>query len=96
MRGIFRAQHFNARYIYSKPICLLYKKKLLLKIGQRISELPKEFGYRFDPNLEFQKYYGVITDYLSLSEYFTIIQSTGSVNVFYSLQLMNVTTEFSI
>ena len=78
--SIFRAQHFDTSYIYSKPVCLLYNKKPFLKIGQRISELPKGFGYRFDPNLKFQEYYGVITDYLSLSEYFTITQSTGSVN----------------
>ncbi|WP_210517829.1 hypothetical protein [Hymenobacter terricola] len=78
--SIFRAQHFDTGYIYSKPVCPLYNKKPLLKIGQRVSELPKELGYRFDPNLDFQEYYGVITDYLSLSEYFTITQSKGSVN----------------
>lgn len=78
--SIFRAQHFHTKYVYSKPVCLLYNKKPLLKIGQRISALPKELGYRFDPNLEFQEHYGIITDYLSISEYFTIAQSTGSVN----------------
>lgn len=78
--SIFRAEHFDTSYIYSKPACLLYNKKPLLKIGQRVSELPKEFGYRFDPNLDFQEYYGIITDYLSISDYFTIEQSTGSVN----------------
>ncbi len=78
--SIFRAQHFDTSYIYSKPVCLFYNNKPLLKIGQRVSELPKELGYRFDPNLDFQEYSGVITDYLSISEYFTIAQSTGSVN----------------
>lgn len=78
--SIFRAQHFDTSYVYSVPVCLLYNKKPLLKIGQKISKLPEELGYRPDPNLDFQDYNGVITDYLSLSEYFTIKQSTGSVN----------------
>lgn len=78
--SIFLAQHFDTSHIYSKPICLLYEQKPLLRIGEKMSGFPRCFSYRPDPNLEFQDYYGIVTDYLSTSDYFMIEQKSGSIN----------------
>jgi hypothetical protein len=78
--SIFQNENFDPTKVYSNPICLLYLGKPLLTIGQNIARLDTSLSFRPDPNLKYQEYYPIITDFISVDEYYTVKQSTGSLN----------------
>jgi hypothetical protein len=87
--SIFQSENFDTSKLYSEPCCLQYKGKPLLTIGQNTNKLDTSFSYRFDPNGVYDrddKNISIVTDYLSLDDYFSAKVSTGSIDgiVFFS------------
>jgi hypothetical protein len=77
--SIYKIEGFDTAIRYSDPICLQYKERPLLVIGQNINQLDTTLSFRYDPNGKYQDYYGTITDYLSLDENYSAYLSKGSI-----------------
>ena len=69
--SIYNAEKFDSRRIY-KPLSLIYKGKPILRIGQETSELDSTLSYRMDPNMDYQGYEYLITDYLTTDDNLSI------------------------
>jgi hypothetical protein len=87
--SIFYSENFDTTRLYSEPCCLQYKGKPLLTIGQNINQLDTSLSYRFDPNGKYDRYdknISIVTDYLSLDDYYSTKVSTGSIDgiIFFS------------
>src|SRR5690606_19616592 len=83
--SIFNAENFQPETSYT-PISLYYKSNPLLIPGQKTEDLPDNLSYRPDPNSDYQDYFDLIIDYLSLDDNFSIELSSGSINgiIFFS------------
>ena len=100
--SIFIVENFRPETSYA-PISLYYKSKPLLTPGQKTEDLPNNFSYRPDPNSDYQDYYNLIIDYLSLDDNLSIELSSGSINgiIFFSAdrlekRIFNVTGHWTI
>lgn len=69
--SIYRAEKFDSIRIY-KPLSLIYKGKPILRIGQKTSELDSTLSYRMDPNMDYQGFEYLITDYLTTDDHLSI------------------------
>ena len=65
--SIYRAEKFDSIKDY-KPLSLNYKGNPILRIGQKTSELDSTLSYRMDPNMDYQGFENLITDYLSIDD----------------------------
>lgn len=83
--SIFNVENFQPETSYT-PISLYYKSNPLLIPGQKTEDLPDNLSYRPDPNSDYQDYFDLIIDYLSLDDNFSIELSSGSINgiIFFS------------
>ena len=84
--SIFNSENFDTAKLYSESCCLQYKGKPLLTIGQTVNQLDKTLSFRPDPNGSFDKHSNIITDYLSIDDFYSAEVSTGSINgiIFFS------------
>ena len=84
--SIFYSEKFDTTKLYSEPCCLQYKGKPLLTFGQNVNQLDTSLSFRPDPNGSFDKHLKIITDYLSLDDFYSAKFSTGSIDgiVFFS------------
>lgn len=84
--SIFHSENFDTAKIYSEPCCLQYKGRPLLTIGQNVSQLDSSLSFRPDPNGTYEKHSNVITDYLSVDDFYSTKVSTGSIDgiIFFS------------
>jgi hypothetical protein len=78
--SIVKLTNFDTLKIYSSPVCLQYKGRPLLTIGQNISALDTGLSFRPDPNLDYWQYWPDITDYLSGDDFYWVRLKTGSLN----------------
>ena len=69
--SIYRAEKFDSIRTY-KPLSLNYKGNPILRIGQKTSELDSTLSYRMDPNMDYQGYENLITDYLTTDDNLSI------------------------
>ncbi|WP_075343876.1 hypothetical protein [Tenacibaculum agarivorans] len=69
--SIYRVEKLDTTKEY-RPLSLQYKGKALFKIGEKITKIDTTLSYRIDPNMDYQNYGNIITDYLTLDDYFTI------------------------
>lgn len=69
--SIYNAEKFDSIRTY-KPLSLIYKGNPILRIGQKTSELDSTLSYRMDPNMDYQGYEFLITDYLSTDDNLSI------------------------
>jgi len=86
----------SKKYIIGKkyePLSLHYKGSPLIIIGENADSLKStEFSFRGDPSLEFQDYFGLISDCLSMDDNLQIqLDDYGSINgiVFFSVIVKN-------
>ena len=77
--SIFLAEGFDTITTYSDPVCLQYKGRPLLTLGQNIKELDTTLSFRFDPNGKYERHFQTVTDYLSLDDFYSADLSTGSI-----------------
>jgi len=77
--SIFLAEGFDTTALYSEPVCLQYKGRPLLKLGQNIKELDTTLSFRYDPNGKYEKHFQTVVDYLSLDDFYSADLSTGSI-----------------
>jgi hypothetical protein len=84
--SIFQSEKFDTNKIYSEPCCLQYKGRSLLTLGQNVNQLDTSLSFRPDPNGNYDKYSNLITDYLSLDNFYSAKVSTGSIDgiIFFS------------
>jgi len=78
--SIFLTEGFDTTTAYTDPVCLQYKGKPLLTIGENVKKLDTTFSYRYDPNGKYYRYFPTIKDYLSLDDYYSVTLSTGSIS----------------
>jgi len=78
--SILASQNFDPTISYQVPICLHFRGKPLLVIGQNVKQLDSNFSFRYDPNGEYENYFGIVTDYLSLDDSFSADFSTGALH----------------
>ncbi len=69
--SIYRAEKFDSTITY-KPLILNYKGKSIFTIGQKTTEIDSTLSYRMDPNMDYQGYENIITDYLSTDDNLSI------------------------
>ena len=69
--SIYAVEKFDSTRVY-KPLSLNYKGNPILKIGQKTIELDSALSYRMDPNMDYQGYENLITDYLSTDDNLSI------------------------
>jgi hypothetical protein len=77
--SIFLAEGFDTASVYADAVCLQYKGKPVLTIGQNTKQLDTTFSYRRDPNGKYEKHFQTVTDYLSLDDFYSAELSTGSI-----------------
>jgi hypothetical protein len=84
--SIFYHVNFDTTKSYSEPCCLQYKGKPLLTIGQNLKQLDTTFSFRYDPNGQYEEYGSIVTDYLSLDDFFFTKDTAGSIGgiIFFS------------
>ncbi len=84
--SIFNSENFDTTKLYPESCCLQYKGKPLLTIGQNVNQLDTSLSFRPDPNGSFDKHSKIITDYLSLDDFYSAKVSTGSIDgiIFFS------------
>ncbi|PSL31003.1 hypothetical protein CLV42_105366 [Chitinophaga ginsengisoli] len=78
--SIFLTEGFDTTAAYTDPVCLQYKGKPLLTIGENVKKLDTTFSYRYDPNGKYDRHFPTITDCLSLDDYYSVTLSTGSIS----------------
>ena len=77
--SIFLTEGFDTTIAYSDPICLQYKGKPLITLGQNIKGFDTTFSFRYDPNGKYEKDFQTVTDYLSMDDFYYADLSTGSI-----------------
>jgi hypothetical protein len=78
--SIFNSENFDTAKVYSEPCCLQYKGRPLLTIGQNVNQLDSSLSFRTDPNGTYYKHSNIITDYLSVDDFYSTKVSTGSID----------------
>jgi hypothetical protein len=76
--SIYASEKFDSSISYNDSICLYYKSTPLLIIGQNVKQLDTTLSFRYDPNGKYGGYFGTVTDYLSLDDFFSADLSTCS------------------
>jgi hypothetical protein len=69
--SIFSAEKFNREIKYT-PLSLIYYGKPIFSIGQKISEIDSNLSYRMDPNMNYQGYEYIVSDFLSTDNHLSI------------------------
>jgi hypothetical protein len=69
--SIFTAEKFNSKIEY-EPLCLCHNGKPIFSIGQKIFEIDSTLSYRMDPNMDYQGYEYIVTDYLTTDDHLSI------------------------
>src|SRR5437868_6401518 len=78
--SIFSEANFDTLITYNDPCCLHYKGKPLFIIGKSIKDIDTGLSFRPDPNGKYDKFSRIVTDYLSLDDFFSANLSTGSLD----------------
>lgn len=95
--SILIVEKFASNIDYT-PLSLMYHKKPIFYIGQSINTIDSSLSYRPDPNYDYQDYFHLVKDYLSLDDYLSIrLNENSSINgiIFFSVdqrknQIFNV------
>ena len=85
--SIYQVEKLDSTSTY-QPLSLHYKGKPIFTIGQKTTEIDSTFSYRMDPNMDYQGFENLITDYLSTDNYLHIdLGNNSSLNgiVFFSV-----------
>lgn len=69
--SIFIAEKFDSTKTYH-PLSLHYKGKSIFSIGQKTTEIDSTLSYRMDPNMDYQDFESIITDYLTTDDNLSI------------------------
>lgn len=84
--SIFEAEKFNPKLDY-KPLSLIYKGKPIFSIGETTKAIDPNLSYRPDPNANYQNYFFVVKDFLSMDDDLSIeLVDNSSINgiIFFS------------
>lgn len=76
----FQKHHFDPRHTYSEPICLQYRGRPLLTMGQNVQSLDTSIFLNLDANGEFPNDWPTIVENYAILDDYILKQSTGSLN----------------
>ena len=69
--SILKSEKFRGSFLY-QPLSLYYNGQPVFSIGQQVTEIDSTFSFRYDPNMNYEGFENIITDYLSTDDNFTI------------------------
>jgi len=69
--SIYQVEKLDSTVNY-QPLSLNFKGKPIFSIGQKTTEIDSNLSYRMDPNMDYQGYENIITDYLTTDDNLSI------------------------